>query len=212
MTPTQHLGHDQQQQAARQHRGRDGLDAAQVRRPRGVADIDREQPVVRGRMREPRQNEAPAERAFTDQRSYLGNAYATLLKATTFERLSCAVLAPSLNSLLTYSDADLARATATSPRVRIRSDWISNGFVERLGRGQLLDAGEERFGVVIHGLLDAAADLGGFADRTGNGGLDRGGDLLGTGVDRGSALLGGVGATLHEITSGFRHFRCSGSS
>src|SRR5262245_27955643 len=46
------------------------------------------------------------------------------------------------------------------------------GFAQRLGRGELVDASEERFRVLIHCLLDIAADLGGFADRTSSCGLD----------------------------------------
>ena len=38
--------------------------------------------------------------------------------------LSCAVFAPSLTSLPTYSAVALARETRTSPRARARSDWI----------------------------------------------------------------------------------------
>src|SRR5580698_3195166 len=45
-----------------------------------------------------------------------------------------------------------------------------NRFVERLGGRQLVDASEERFGILVDRLLDRAADLGGFADRTGNSG------------------------------------------
>src|SRR5881396_3598132 len=64
------------------------------------------------------------------------------------------------------------------------------GFAQRLGRSELVDAGEERFRVLIERLLDVTADLGGFGNRTGNGGFDRGGHLLGTGVEVGSANLG----------------------
>src|SRR5882757_5033302 len=56
-------------------------------------------------------------------------------------------------------------------------------FTQRLGGSQLVDAGEERFRVLIERVLNGAADLGGLGDRTGNGGFDRGGHLLGTGVD-----------------------------
>ena len=45
------------------------------------------------------------------------------------------------------------------------------------------------------------------ADRTGHGGLDRGGHLLGTGMKIGSAVLGGVGALLDEITGSFGNFQ-----
>src|SRR6266851_8844765 len=41
-------------------------------------------------------------------------------------------------------------------------------FAQRLGRSELVDAGEERFRVLIERLLDIAADLGGLGDRTGN--------------------------------------------
>src|SRR5689334_16910684 len=37
-------------------------------------------------------------------------------------------------------------------------------LVQRLGGSQLVQAGEERFRVLVHGLLDVAADLGNFAD------------------------------------------------
>src|SRR2546430_4776252 len=66
------------------------------------------------------------------------------------------------------------------------------GFAQRLGRSELVDAGEERFRVLIERLLDVAADLGGLGDRTGNGGLDRGSHLLGTGVGVGGAKPGGL--------------------
>src|SRR6266571_4344571 len=46
------------------------------------------------------------------------------------------------------------------------------GFAQRLGRSELVDAGEERFRVLIERLLDVTADLGGFGNRTGNGGFD----------------------------------------
>src|SRR5437879_2530891 len=64
-------------------------------------------------------------------------------------------------------------------------------FAQRRGRSELVDAGEERFRVLIHCLLDVAADLGGFGDRTGNGRLDRSGNLLGAGISVRSADLGG---------------------
>src|SRR3954469_9764677 len=51
-------------------------------------------------------------------------------------------------------------------------------FAQRLGRSELVDAGEERLCVLVERLLDAAADVGGLGDRTGNGGFDRGGHLL----------------------------------
>src|SRR5689334_3135714 len=56
------------------------------------------------------------------------------------------------------------------------------GFAQRLGRSELVDAGEERFRVLVHRLLDVAADLGSLGDRTGNGGLDGGSHLLGAGI------------------------------
>src|SRR5262245_7780354 len=86
----------------------------------------------------------------------------------------------------------------------VRLDLI--GFAQRLGRRELVDAGEEGFRVLVHRLLDGAADLGRLGDRTGNGGLDRGGDLLGAGIDVGSTLLGSLGLLLHELTGGFRNF------
>src|SRR5215510_1659976 len=86
----------------------------------------------------------------------------------------------------------------------VRLDLI--GFAQRLGRSELVDAGEERFRVLVDRLLNVAADLGGLGDRTGSGGLDRGGNLLGAGIDVGSALLGGLGLLLHELTGGFRNF------
>src|ERR1041385_3485314 len=67
------------------------------------------------------------------------------------------------------------------------------GFAQRLGRSELVDAGEERFRVLIERLLDVAADLRGLGDRTGNGGLDGSSDLLGTGMEVSSANLGGLG-------------------
>src|SRR6185312_5642681 len=39
------------------------------------------------------------------------------------------------------------------------------GFAQRLGRSELVDAGEERFRVLIESLLDVAADLGSLGDR-----------------------------------------------
>src|SRR5207302_4175430 len=81
------------------------------------------------------------------------------------------------------------------------------GFAQRLGRSELVDAGEERFRVLIERLLDVAADLGGLGDRTGSGGFDRGGHLLRAGVTVSSALLGGVALLLHELTVGFRNFQ-----
>src|SRR6267378_8405470 len=67
------------------------------------------------------------------------------------------------------------------------------GFAQRLGRSELVDAGEERFRVLKERLLDVTADLGGLGDRTGNGGFDRGGHLLGTGMKVGGTNLGGLG-------------------
>src|SRR6476661_10827975 len=73
------------------------------------------------------------------------------------------------------------------------------GFAQRLGRSELVDAGEERFRVLIKRLLDIAADLGSLGNRTGNGGLDGGGNLLGTGMEVGGTNLGGLGLLLHEV-------------
>src|SRR5437588_5721918 len=81
------------------------------------------------------------------------------------------------------------------------------GFAQRLGRSELVDAGEERFRVLIERLLDVAADLGGLGNRTGNGGLDGSGDLLGTGMHVGGTNLGGLGLLLHELTGSFRNFQ-----
>src|SRR6266702_3905840 len=81
------------------------------------------------------------------------------------------------------------------------------GFAQRLGGSELVDAGEERLGVLIERLLDVAADFGGFGDRTGDGGLDRSGHLLGAGVQIGSANLGGLSLLLHELAGGFRNFQ-----
>src|SRR5229473_820214 len=75
-----------------------------------------------------------------------------------------------------------------------RTDHIRldlNRLVERLGGRQLVDAGEERFGVLIDRLLDVAADLGSLGNGIGNRGLDRGSYLLRTGMQVSSALLGG---------------------
>src|SRR3981189_1382724 len=58
-----------------------------------------------------------------------------------------------------------------------RTDHIGldlNRLVERLGGSQLVDASEERFGILIDRVLDIAADFGSLGDRTGNGGFDRG--------------------------------------
>src|SRR3984893_16137415 len=79
-------------------------------------------------------------------------------------------------------------------------------LIERLGGSQPVDAGEERLGVLIERGLDIAADLGGPGDRTGNGGFDRGGHLLRTGMKVGSANLRGLGLLLHELTGSFGNF------
>src|SRR5581483_2604507 len=92
--------------------------------------------------------------------------------------------------------------TARTGEVRLDLDSL----VQRLGRSELVEAGEERFRVLIHRLLNVAADLGGFADGVGHSGLDRSGHLLGTGIDVGGALLGGLSLLLHELTGGFRNF------
>src|SRR5260370_23280983 len=42
------------------------------------------------------------------------------------------------------------------------------GFAQRLGRSELVDAGEERFRVLVARLLDIAADFGGLGHRTGD--------------------------------------------
>src|SRR5262249_22319879 len=81
-----------------------------------------------------------------------------------------------------------------------------HGFVERLGRSKLVDAGEERFRVLVDRLLDVAADLGGLADGVSNSGLDRSRHLLRTGVNVGSALLSGVGGLLDELTGSLGNF------
>ena len=47
---------------------------------------------------------------------------------------------------------------ARTDHVRLDLD----GFAQRLGRSELVDAGEERFGVLVERLLDVAADLGGL--------------------------------------------------
>src|SRR4029077_14163494 len=58
-----------------------------------------------------------------------------------------------------------------------------HGFIERLGRSKLVDAGEERFRVLVDRLLDIAADLGALADGISHGGLDRRRHLLRTVVN-----------------------------
>src|SRR5258707_2253625 len=80
------------------------------------------------------------------------------------------------------------------------------GFAQRLGRNELVDAGEERFRVLIERLLDVAADLSGLGDRTGNGGFDRSGHPLGAGGQGGGANPGGLGLLLPALTGGFRNF------
>src|SRR5436190_10441346 len=84
-------------------------------------------------------------------------------------------LADVLGSRLGAGDQHFAASAG-----EVRLDLV--GFAQRLGRSELVDAGEERLGVLVDRLLDVAADLGGFGDRTGNGGLDRGGHLLGAGI------------------------------
>src|SRR5256885_3114779 len=78
------------------------------------------------------------------------------------------------------------------------------GFAQRLGRSELVDAGEERFRVLIERLLDVAANLGGLGDRTGNGGLDRGGFLFRTGMPVGGARPGGLWPVLSGPHAGVR--------
>src|SRR5689334_14905497 len=88
---------------------------------------------------------------------------------------------------------ELAEILASGLRPRdeqfaARTDQVRldlGGFAQGLGRSELVDAGEERFRVLIERLLDVAADLGGLGNRTGNGGLDGGGHLLGAGVEVG---------------------------
>src|SRR5215470_17557189 len=48
--------------------------------------------------------------------------------------------------------------TARTGEIRLDLDR----FVDRLGRSQLVDTGEERLGVLVHRLLDVVADLGGL--------------------------------------------------
>src|SRR3984957_6366233 len=66
--------------------------------------------------------------------------------------------------------------TARTGEVRLDLDSL----VQRLGRSELVEAGEERFRVLIHRLLNGAADLGSLSHGVGNSGLDRSGHLLGT--------------------------------
>src|SRR5882757_145010 len=40
-----------------------------------------------------------------------------------------------------------------------------DSFVQRLGGSELVDAGEERLGILVERLLDVAADLGDFGNR-----------------------------------------------
>src|ERR1700743_1283726 len=53
--------------------------------------------------------------------------------------------------------------TARTGKVRLDLHRL----VQRLGRSELIEAGEERFRVLIHRLLNVTADLGGFADGVG---------------------------------------------
>src|SRR5882724_5545948 len=80
-------------------------------------------------------------------------------------------------------------------------------FVERLGRRQLVDAGEESLGILVERLLNVAADLGGLADGISNGSLDRGRHLLGAGIGVGGALLGRVGGALDEVAGSLGNFQ-----
>src|ERR1700727_2528622 len=74
-----------------------------------------------------------------------------------------------------------------------------DGFVERLRGRELVDAGKERLGILVERLLDVAADLGDFADRTRHSGLDDFGGLLRTRVELGSTSLGSFTLLLDEI-------------
>src|SRR5689334_14588058 len=66
-----------------------------------------------------------------------------------------------------------------------------DGFADRLGGRELVDAREERLGVLVDRLLDVAADLAGLSDGLGHGVLDGGGHALGAGESLGSTVLGG---------------------
>src|SRR3569623_10806 len=82
-----------------------------------------------------------------------------------------------------------------------------HGLVDRLGRRELVDAGEERLGVLENRLLNVAADLAGLGDRLCHGGLYGGGHPLGTGERLGSAILGGVGGLLDELAGSLGNFQ-----
>src|SRR5215831_4576553 len=92
----------------------------------------------------------------------------------------------------------------TARACQIRLDL--HRFVEALGGGELVDAGEERLGVLVDRLLDVAADLGRLADRISHGDLDRSRYLLRTGVGVGGALFGGRGRALDELAGSFGNF------
>src|SRR3981081_962311 len=94
--------------------------------------------------------------------------------------------------------------------VAARTDHIGldlNRLVERLGGSQLVDASEESFGILIDRVPDMAAGFGSLRERTGNGGFDRGSHLLRTGMKVSSALLGGTGSLLHELTGSLGNFQ-----
>src|ERR1700749_627173 len=81
------------------------------------------------------------------------------------------------------------------------------GFVERLRGRELVDAGEERLGILVERLVDVAADLGAFADRTRHSGLDNFGGLLRTRVELGSTSLGSFSLLLDEIAGSLGDFQ-----
>jgi hypothetical protein len=87
------------------------------------------------------------------------------------------------------------------------SDWIWAASLQRLGRSELVDAGEERFRVLIERLLDVAAGSWQPGNRTGNGG-PMAAVTFGAGMHVGGANLGGLGLLLHELTGSlnFRRF------
>ncbi len=82
-----------------------------------------------------------------------------------------------------------------------------DGFADRLGGRELVDAREERLGVLIDRLLDVAADLAGLGDGLGHRVLDGGGHALGASEHLGSTVLGGVGGLLDELAGGLGNFQ-----
>src|SRR5882757_409054 len=82
-----------------------------------------------------------------------------------------------------------------------------DSFAERLGGRELVDAREERFGVLVDRLLDIAADLAGLGDGFGHRVLDGGGHPLGAGESLGSAVLGGAGGLLDELAGSLGNFQ-----